>query len=203
MNPDLEIRRLIDLLPASGRMFTKIISKPQQPQVVDTPFPMPWNRERRPIAINFNLWGRLSEPQRDLLILRAASTQTGVRWFKPDLYQGIAGAGAIALMVELVQGDPVGIVVAGGLSAIASNRIWRSNRSVQKQLEADEAAIKVALRRGYTEGKAASHLLEAIEAVAPLEGRSGLDFTELIRAQNLKAIANLSFVGVPEKVRQE
>lgn len=203
MNLDREIRRLIDILPASGRMYTKIINKPQQPQVIDTPFPVPWNRERRPVNINFNLWQRLPKSQQDLLILRAVSSQTGVRWFKPDLYQGIVGAGLVGLTVELVQGDAVGIVVAGGLSAIAASQIWRSNRSVQKQLEADEAAIKVALRRGYTETEAAGNLLDAIEAVAQLEGRSGLDFTELVRAQNLKAIANLSAVGVPEKVRQE
>ncbi|MGK7877576.1 MAG: DUF3318 domain-containing protein [Xenococcaceae cyanobacterium] len=203
MNLEPEISRLLDIMPASGRMLTKIVSKPQQSQVIDTPFPMPWNRENRPIYINFDLWRRLSKPQRDLLILRAVSSLTGIKWFKLDLYQVVTLAGLLGLTVELVQGDAVGVIVAGGLSAIAARQIWRSNRSVQTQLDADEGAIKVALRRGYTEAEAAAHLLSAIEIVAQIEGRPSLNFSELIRCQNLRAIANLSPVGVPESIKQE
>ena len=72
-------------------------------------------------------------------------------------------------------------------------RIWRSNRSSQVELNADEGAIRVALRRGCKEAEAAGHLLGAIEAVAQIEGRS-LDFNELIRCQNLKAISGISAV---------
>ena len=97
----------------------------------------------------------------------------------------------------------MGIVVATGLSAIAGTQIWRSTRSAQTELDADENAIKVATRRGYTEAEAAQHLLAALDAVAEVEGRSGLNFTELIRSQNLKAIAGLSPVSVPDTVRQE
>ena len=39
--------------------------------------------------------------------------------------------------------------------------------------------------------------------VAELEGRPSLDFIELIRCQNLRAIAGLSLVGVPDKLKQE
>ena len=201
MSLESEISRLLDVMPASGRMLTKIVSKPQQSKVIDTPFPMPWNRDSRPIYINFDLWRRLSKPQRDLLILRAASILTGIKWFKPDVYQGIALAGLAGVAVELIQGDAVGMIVAGGLTAIAANQVWRSNRSVQRELEADEAAIKVALRRGYTEVEAAQSLLSAIEAVAELEGRPSLNFTELIRCQNLRAIAKVSSVSVPETVK--
>jgi hypothetical protein len=201
MSLESEISRLLDIMPASGRMLTKIVSKPQQSKVMDTPFPMPWNRDSRPIYINFDLWRRLSKPQRDLLILRAACILTGIKWFKPDLYQGIALAGLAGLTAELLQGDAVGIIVAGGLTAIAAKQIWRNNRSVQRELDADEAAIKVALRRGYTEVEAAQNLLSAIEAVAELEGRPSLNFFELIRCQNLRAIAKLSPVGVPETVK--
>ena len=72
MNPEPEIRRLLDVMPASGRMLTKIVSRPQQSQVIDTPFPLPWSQER-PIFINFDLWRRLSKPQRDLVILSKIS----------------------------------------------------------------------------------------------------------------------------------
>ena len=45
-------------------------------------------------------------------------------------------------------------------------------------------------------------LLEAIEAVPELEGRSGLDLSELLRAQNLRAKSGLSGVAVPEEFLQ-
>jgi len=202
MNPEPEIRRLLDVMPASGRMLTKIVSKPQQPQVIDSPFPQPWAQDRT-IYINFDLWRRLSQPQRDLLILRTVSWLIGIKWFKPDIYQGVTLAGVLGAMVELVQGDAVGVVVAGGMSAIALSQIFRNSRSSQSQLDADEAAIKVAIRRGYSEAEAARQMLSAIEVVANIEGRLSLNFTELIRCQNLRAIAGLSAVGVPESIKQE
>ncbi len=199
MNPEPEIRRLRDVMPASGRMLTKIISKPQQTTVIESPFPQPWSGDR-PIYINFDLWRRLSKPQRDLLLLRTVSWLMNIKWFKPDLYQGVVLAGLLGGMVELLQGDAVGVVVATGLSAIAGSQIWRSSRSSQSELDADADAIKVAQRRGYSETEAAQHLLAAIESVAEIEGRLSLNFTELIRSQNLRAIAGISPVGVPERV---
>ncbi|MGH1397143.1 MAG: DUF3318 domain-containing protein [Trichormus sp.] len=191
MESNIEIRRLLDVMPASGRMRTKIISKPEQSQVIDAAFPLPWHQER-PIYINFDLWGRLPKPQRDLLLLQKVAWLTGVRWFKPDIYQGVVLAGFVGGLVELTQADFVGVAVAGGLSAIALTRIWRTNKSPESEINADLAAIKVAQRRGYSESIAAQHLLSAIEAVGTIEGNSGLSFMNLIRCQNLKAIAGLS-----------
>jgi hypothetical protein len=197
MEPNVEIRRLLDVMPASGRMTTKIVSKPEQAKVIDASFPQPWN-QARPIYINFDLWYRLAKPQRDLLLLQMVSWLTGVKWFKPDIYQGVVLAGLLGGLLEASQSDVVGIAVAGGLSAIAAFRIWRTNKSQESELKADAAAIRIAQRRGYSEAEAAQHLLSAIEAVAKIEGRSGLNFTELIRCQNLRAIAGLSPVGIPE-----
>jgi hypothetical protein len=202
MEPTTEIRRLLDLMPASGRMTTKIISKREQTQVIESPFPLPWQQERR-ISINFELWRRLSQPQRDLILLRTVSWLTAVKWFKPDIYQGIVLAGLLGATVEMLQGDAVGTLVAGALAAIASNRIWRTYRSSQSEINADEAAIRVAQRRGYSEAEAAKHLLSAIEAVAKIEGRPSLDFLELVRCQNLRAIAGFSPVSVPEAIKDE
>lgn len=199
MEPTTEIRRLLDLMPASGRMMTKIVSKREQPKVIDTVFPLPWQPQRR-ILINFDLWHRLSIPQRDLLLLRTVSWLTSVKWFKPDIYQGVVLAGILGASVEMVQADAVGTLVAGGLSAIAAERIWRTYRSSQFELNADLAAISVAQRRGYNQKEAATHLLSAIEAVAKIEKRPHLDFIELIRCQNLRAIAGLSPVGIPETI---
>lgn len=197
MEPNVEIRRLLDVMPASGRMTTKLVSKPQQAKVIDASFPQPWN-QARPIYINFDLWRRLTKPQRDLLLLQMVSWLTGVKWFKPDIYQGMVLAGLVGGFLEAAQSDVVGVAVAGGLSAIAAFRIWRTNKSQESELNADAAAIKIAQRRGYSEAEAAQHLLSAIEAVAKIEGHSSLNFTELIRCQNLRAIAGLSPVGIPE-----
>lgn len=200
--PETEIRRLLDVMPASGRMLTKIVSKPEQSQVIYSPFPQPWSPER-PIYINFDLWRRLPAPQRDMLILSTVSWLIGIKWFKPDLYQGVVVAGLLGGVVQLVQGDAVGVVVATGLAGLAGTQIFSKNRSTQSLVSADEAAIKVAQRRGYTEVEAAQNLLSAIEAVPRIEGRPGLDFTELLRCQNLRAIAGLSPLSVPDTIKRE
>ncbi|HEY9807359.1 MAG TPA: DUF3318 domain-containing protein [Candidatus Obscuribacterales bacterium] len=202
MNPDPEVRRLLDIMPASGRMLCRIVNKPEQSKVIDYSYPLPWS-PNRPVFINFDLWSQLSRPQRDLTLLRAVSWLINIKWFKPDLYRGLIAIGLVGIGVEAVQGDAVGLLMAGGLAAIAGTQIWRSTQSSQRELETDEGAIRVALRRGYTEAEAARHLLEAIEAVAQIEGRLQLSFTELVRCQNLRAIAGLSPVGTPEALRQE
>ena len=48
--------------------------------------------------------------------------------------------------------------------------------------------------------EAAQNLLQGIENAAKIEGRSILNFTELIRSQHLKSLANLSSIDVPEKI---
>ncbi|MBK1985988.1 DUF3318 domain-containing protein [Sphaerospermopsis aphanizomenoides BCCUSP55] len=198
MEPNIEIRRLLDVMPASGRMTTKIVSRPEQKKVIDAAFPLPWSQER-PIYINFDLWRRLTKPQRDLLLLYQVSWLTGVKWLQPDIYQGLVLAGLLGGVVEVAQSDVVGVIIAGGLSAVAGVRIWRMNQSQEAELNADKTAIRIAQRRNYSEVEAAQHLLTAIETVAKIEGRSGLDFSELIRCQNLRAIALLSPVGIPER----
>ncbi|MDY6805944.1 MAG: DUF3318 domain-containing protein [Cyanobacteriota bacterium] len=201
MKQDREVYRLLEIMPASGRMLAKIISQPQQEKVIETPFPTPWNRER-PIYINFDLWRRLPKQQRDLVLLHHVCWSCEIKWFKFDLDRFVLAGGLLGGISEITELDLVGILIAGGLTALAASRIWRNNRSVKVELDADEAAVGVATRRGYTEVEAANYLLQAIEAVAKLEKRSSLNFNELIRAQNLKAIAGLSPVGVPEKVRE-
>ncbi|HYW17905.1 MAG TPA: DUF3318 domain-containing protein [Nodularia sp. (in: cyanobacteria)] len=197
MEPRVEIRRLLDVMPASSRMTTKIVSKPEQVKVIDAAFPLPWHRERL-IDINFDLWLRLAKPQRDLLLLQKVSWLMGVKWFKPEIYQGVVLVGLLAGLLESAEADVVGVAVAGGLSAIALVRIWRTNKSSESELNADLAALRLAQRRGYSETEAAEHLLSAIEAIAQIEKHSTLNFSELIRCQNLRAIAGLSPVSVPK-----
>lgn len=198
-----EVRHLIDLMPASGRMHTKIVPKPQQSRLIETPFPMPWQQGARPIYINFDLWTDLSRGERDLALLRAVCWLTGIKWFKPDLYQGVVVASLIGAGVEAGQGDAIGLLVSGGLAVLAGSQIWRKTRSVQTELDADEAAVKVAQRRGYDVEDAAQALLSSIEKIAEIEARNNLSFSELIRIQNLRKLAGRSAVGVPEGVKKE
>jgi hypothetical protein len=191
MDTELEIRRLLELMPASGRMLTDIISKPKQSRVIEYKFPRPWERGDRLIAINFELWQALPQPQRDLLLLSVVCRLSNIRWFKPDIYQGLTVMGLGGVALQLWQKDAVGLVVAASLTAIAANQIWQNYRSTEREVEADETAIKVAVRRGYNATEAANFLRLAIEKTAQIENRTGLSFIELMRCQNLRVkIAN-------------
>jgi len=200
VNPNPEIRRLLDVMPASGRMNSKIVSVASQLQVIDCGGSL-LRLEHRPIFLNFDLWSQLSQPQRDLLILRTVGWLKSSRWLKPELYQGGVVVGLIGTLVELMQGDAVGVVVATGLGAIATTQIWRNTRGLPVELEADAFALNVAQRRGYSESDAAKHLMHAIKAVGKLEGRSGLTFNELIRSQNLSVIAGGASMDIPQELK--
>ncbi len=198
VNTNAEITRLKDLMPASARMKTRIFIDDRQSTVVETPFPRPWQRSH-PISINWSLWQALSVSQRDLLFLQQICWLTSVQLLKPQLYQGITAVGLLGTVFELFQTDAVGILAAGGLTAIAATQVWRSNTGNQAKLDADEMAIRVAQRRGYSERDAARHLLEAIEAVPQIEGRGGMNYTELLRSQQLKS--RLGSVDAPPAAR--
>lgn len=198
VNTNAEITRLKDLMPASARMKTRIFIDDRQSTVVETPFPRPWQRSHA-ISINWSLWQALSVSQRDLLFLQQVCWLTSVQLLKPELYQGITAVGLLGTMVELFQTDAVGILAAGGLTAIAATQVWRSNTGNQAKLDADEKAIRVAQRRGYSERDAVRHLLEAIEAVPQIEGRGGMNYTELLRSQQLKS--RLGSISAPPAAR--
>ncbi|MEM0980437.1 MAG: DUF3318 domain-containing protein [Cyanobacteria bacterium P01_H01_bin.58] len=198
VNTNAEVTRLKDLMPASGRMQIRIALDDRQSTVIQAPFPRPWSRTH-PITINWELWQQLSVSQRDLMFLHHVAWVTSTRLLKPELYQGITAVGTVATVFELFQTDAVGILAAGGLTAIAATQVWRTKTGNQAKVEADEAAIRIAHRRGYSERDAARHLLEAIEALPPIEGRGGLNYTELLRAQALRA--TLGTVKVPPAAR--
>lgn len=198
-NPEPEILRLLDLLPASARMTVKLVSRPEQSSVLVAPFPLPWKRDR-PIYVNFDLWRRIPRPQRDLLMLRQACWVMGVRWVEPSWYQGAALVGLASAAWQMSQGDALGAVASGGLAGLAGWQIWRNTQRTERELEADLDAISVANRRGYSEPEAARALLEGIETVAQLERRPGMEFVELLRCQRLRAIAGLSPLGTSREL---
>ncbi len=187
-------------MPASGRMKVRLMLDDRQSTVIQAPFPRPWHKSH-PITLNLNLWQDLSLPQRDVLFLRYVCWLTSVRLLKPELYQGIAAVGFLGTLFEVAKADAVGVLAAGGLTAIAAFQVWRGSIGTQTEIAADETAIRIAQRRGYSERDAARHLLEAIEGVPRIEGRGQLNFTELLRAQNLRAITGMSPAAVPESLR--
>ena len=197
-----EASRLLDIMSASGRMMTKIVGKQDQNTIIQTTFPTPW-KNHRVIYLNFDLWMNLPKAQRDLIMLRTVSWLGKIQWFKPSINQGIFGVGLVGIISQLIETDVIGILVSSSLTTIGLIRIWQSNHNIEAELAADEMAIRVATRRGYEAPSAANHLLQGIENVAKIEGRNNFNFAELIRSQNLKAIAGLSSVGVPAKVRKE
>lgn len=169
-------------------MLVEITPQPQQLEVITAAFPYPWRRGLRPVAINFSLWPELSRPQRDLLFLRMVAWLLQVQWFKADWFQALTLVGVAGTGFELLQQDAVGVLVAGGLTAVAARQLWRDFRSPQRELDADQEAIAVAQRRGYRLAEAAEYLGAAIETSAALGGRPHLTAAELMRLQNLKAI---------------
>jgi len=181
-----EIGRLLDLMSASGRMQTKIISKPHQSLVIDTPFPYPWHNTTRKIYINFDLWQGLSRAQRDLILLRSVSWLINIKWFEFNWYQALTILSLAGVIIEFLQSNAIGVIMAGGLTTFALNQIWRKNRSQDKEIEADEMALKIALRRGYNQTEATQALWEGIQEVAKIEGRVNLTLVELLRLKNLK-----------------
>ncbi|WJI27546.1 DUF3318 domain-containing protein [Thermosynechococcus sp. B1] len=195
MTPEVEIPRLLDLMPASARMRCKLVSRPQQSKVLRYQPALPWGD--RPIEINFRLWQHLDTPERDLLLLRAVAWFNTTGLIKLDLYQGLTVAGLLGTVLQVVQADPVGILVAGGLTTLAGLQVWQNTRGIPVEVAADRQALQLAQRRGYSEQEAAKALLAGISQVAELERRPVLDVTELIRCQNLRQLAGESEVKVP------
>ncbi|PSB05342.1 hypothetical protein C7B61_07525 [filamentous cyanobacterium CCP1] len=189
MNLSAEINRLLDLMPASGRMYTKLVNNPKQRKVIAANY-LPWV-ETHAININFDLWEKLPQPQRDLMLLHVVCWILNKRQFRFNLYQGLATIGGTGVLIETIRGEPAGIVMLGGLAVLAGVQAVRTRRKDEVLAEADEAAVEVAQRRGYSEPEAAKALLEAIDSVAQIENRA-LTVTDVVRSQNLKAMAGLS-----------
>jgi hypothetical protein len=158
---------------------------------------LPWQKGTK-ININFRLWRQMAESHRDLLLLQEISWRQQTRWLQTGAYQGVAASALVGGIIEAMQGDVTGMAIAMLLGTIGINQILRNNKGSQITIKADREAIEIAQKRGYREDEAARGLLEAIPMAAKLAGRDQPEFTELIRCQNLKAIAGLSKTTMPE-----
>ena len=54
VNPNAEINRLRELMPASARMKTKLTLNDRQVGVIEAEFPVPW-RQTHTVSMNLNL----------------------------------------------------------------------------------------------------------------------------------------------------
>ncbi|MFZ4640619.1 MAG: DUF3318 domain-containing protein, partial [Nodosilinea sp.] len=196
VNPNAEISRLKELMPASARMKTKLALSDRQIDVIKAEFPRPWHQSHT-VTLNLDLWQQLAVPQRDLLFLRTVCWVALANLLKPNWYQAMAGAGLLGACFELLQADAVGVLAAGGVTALAGWQIWRGVRGPQIEVAADDRAIQVAQRRGYSQAEAVRALIQAIEAIPALEGRSVLNVNELLRCQNLRVQGGRSEVSMP------
>lgn len=197
VNPNVEIARLKELMPASARMKIKIILKDHQIPVIKAEFPRPW-QSSHPVTLHMELWQHLAVAERDLLFLRTISWVMLANLLKPKGYQLLAGAGVAGGVLELMKGDAVGLLAAGGVTALAGWQLWRGVNGPQTEMAADDRAVQVAQRRGYSQSDAANALIRAIEAVPALEGRRVPTQTELMRCQNLRTQTRLTeFSSVP------
>ena len=199
MNINEEIARLRDLLPASWRMTTSIKSKAELSKPIASLPILPWQKGTQ-VNVDFRLWRQLPEAQRDMLFLYEVSWRQQTKWLQTGVYQGVAAIALIGGIIETVQGDVTGIAIALLLGTIGINQILRTHKSSQVQVQADNEAIEIAQKRNYSQVEAARALLEAIPAIARLMGRSTPEFTELIRCQNLRAIAGLSKTTIPDTI---
>ena len=199
MNINEEIARLRDLLPASWRMTTSIKSKAELFKPIASLPILPWQKGTQ-VNVDFRLWRQLPEAQRDMLLLYEVSWRQQTKWLQTGVYQGVAAIALIGGIIETVQGDVTGIAIALLLGTIGINQILRTHKSSQVQVQADNEAIEIAQKRNYSQVEAARALLEAIPAIARLMGRSTPEFTELIRCQNLRAIAGLSKTTIPDTI---
>ncbi|MEM9512596.1 MAG: DUF3318 domain-containing protein [Cyanobacteria bacterium J06642_2] len=189
-NPQEEIQRLRDLLPASLRPLLTIEAMsygyPDGDRLLRVKPRPPW-QPTGTLQIDFSRWLSIPQAQRDLLFLREAGWFDGRNWLQPGLYQGLAVSGALATLLELTLHNPLSVVLAGGVTGLAVRQIWTGMNSDTAQFDADEFALRRAQYRGYDRRSAARHLVLALENVQRVDKR---DVQVVMRLQRLKAIAS-------------
>lgn len=183
----VEIQRLRDLLPASLRPLITIepqMSNPSNSLIRLKPRPV-W-QALGTVQIRFAPWQSLPQPQRDLLFLREVGWFDTRNWLQPGLYQAIVVVGGLATLVELVQQNPVSVLLAGGMTGLAARQIWQNLNQETAVMNADEYAIRRAQFRGYDRQTAARHLLEGLDQGQKIDRT---DMINVMRIQRLQAIA--------------
>jgi len=184
-----EIDRLLDLLPASMRESVKILpASERQTVVIKGRRQMPWERQMR-LFIKPYEWRQFTPLQRAGLFLHKVGYYSRAASRQIDFYLAIAALGGLSLIFEVVQQDPVGATVSGGLSGLALWQLRRDQTNDRRLLAADAYAVDRLVLRGVPRLQAVEALGQALHLEARLEGRSGNDLLDMLRYQNLKRLA--------------
>jgi hypothetical protein len=184
-----EVERLLDLLPASQRSSVEISAAPErQLQVIRGQRPFLWRQKMR-IFIKPYEWKQFTPNQRASLFLHKVGYYGRAVSRQLDFYIAVSALGGLSLVFEALQQDPVGITVSGGLSGLALWQWRRDQTNDRRLLAADAYAVDRLVLRGMPRLQAVEALGQALHVEARLEGRSGNEFLDVLRYQNLKRLA--------------
>lgn len=187
-----EVIRLKELLPASNRDRVEIMAAPpRQNQVIRGSRLLPWQR-RVKIFIRPQEWQQFTPNQRATLFLHKVGYHSPALTRPLDFYLALTALGAVSLVIEGAQRDPVGIAVAGGLTSLSLWQLRRDQSNDRRLLAADAYAVDRLVLRGLPRIQAVEALGQALHIEAQLEGRSGNELLDVLRYQNLKRLAQRS-----------
>ncbi len=184
-----EIDRLLDLLPAGMRSSVQILpATERQTAIIRGQRQFLWRRKVK-LFIKPYEWQQFTPNQRSSLFLHKVGYYSRNLSRQLDFYLALTALGAMSLVFESVQQDPVGITVSGGLSGLALWQLRRDQSSDRRLLAADAYAVDRLVLRGMARLQAVEALGQALHVEARLEGRSGNDLLDVLRYQNLKRLA--------------
>jgi hypothetical protein len=146
-----ELRRLKTLLPPELQSWVMIEASTEvNPPIIHTE---ELGKDEVEIAIDLAKWENLAIDQRNLLFWHEVAriqndTITREGWEMAALAIGLGGA-----VGELWVQDGLLLLLALALCGISGYRLWQKNsgeKSLKEAIEADEKAIQIATRFGYT-----------------------------------------------------
>lgn len=184
-----EIERLLDLLPATIRGSVLIMpAHERQTSVIKGQRQFLWRRKLK-LFIKPYEWQQFTPTQRSSLFLHKVGYYSRTISRQLDFYLALTALGAMSLVFETVQQDPVGMTVSGGLSSLAVWQLRQGQTNDRRLLAADAYAVDRMVLRGMGRLQAVEALGQALHVEARLEGRSGNELLDVLRYQNLKRLA--------------
>jgi hypothetical protein len=184
-----EVERLLDLLPASMRSTVQVYPAPErQTAVIKGQRQFLWKRKVK-LYIKPYEWQQFTPNQRSSLFLHKVGYCSRNLSRQLDFYLALTALGAMSMVFESVQQDPVGITVSGGLGGLALWQMRRDYSSDRRLLAADAYAVDRLVLRGMARLQAVESLGQALHVEARLEGRTGNELVDVLRYQNLKRLA--------------
>jgi Protein of unknown function (DUF3318) len=167
-----ESRRLNELLPSELQAWVKIMAADGvRPKLIASEEA---GRDEVVILLDMLRWERLAEDQRNLLFWHEVSrvqndTVSRDGWEVAALAVGLGGA-----VGELWVQNGLLFMLAVGVCGVAGFQLWRrgtSKKDVRNLIEADQGAIRLAVRSGYALPTAYRSLGSALKILASEAGK--------------------------------